>query len=64
MSRRRAWQPSLWVVEMRGTYPFTQWRATVGVRLTRGEGRNEQRIWQRRNPTDQFRLRRYVAERS
>lgn len=52
-------QRYVWLVEMR--HPDGRWSATVGVRLTKHEGRAELRDWRRRNPTDRFRLVRYRA---
>ena len=49
----------VWIVEMF----WRSWGATVGVALTREDGREVLRDWQRRNPTDRFRLRAYAAHR-
>ena len=56
----------IWIVEMRH---FTEehhrpwrWYATVGVALSRAEGRHETADWQTRNPDDKFRLVSYTPE--
>ena len=35
------------------------WKPTVGVKLSRDEGRSEVRRWRWGNPSDEFRLRKY-----
>ncbi len=37
-----------------------RWEPTVGVRLSRSDGRDELREWQQSNPADEFRLAPYV----
>lgn len=46
----------LWVVEM---LCGDKWHPTVGVRLTREDGRDELTCWRRRNADDKFRLVKY-----
>lgn len=48
----------VWIVEMR---LLAGWQPTVGTKLSRDEGRSELRSWQRRNPDDKFRLRKYIS---
>lgn len=47
----------LWVVEM---HTGRRWEPTVGVSLTREDGRRELMAWRSDNPTDKFRLTRYA----
>ena len=47
---------TLWVVEVQWE---NEWQTTVGVGLTRADGRRELKNWQHRNPCDQFRLVQY-----
>ena len=49
----------IWLVE--ASYDHGPWHSTVGVALTRSEGREVLRDWHARNPDDRFRLRRYAA---
>lgn len=61
MKRRTA----VWVVERFGIRNCRgdEWFGpTVGAALTRDEARAEMKDWQRRNPHDRYRLRRYVRE--
>jgi hypothetical protein len=45
----------LWVVEMWNEIT-QQWEPTVGVALTRDQGRREVRQWREDNRSDEFRL--------
>lgn len=47
----------VWIVEMRGENG--RWDSTVGVMLTRDEGRYELQRWRLHNPDDKFRLMKY-----
>lgn len=49
---------NLWVVEM---LTRKGWAPTVGSALNRAEGRLVLKNWQQRNPSDKFRLIKYVA---
>jgi len=50
----------VWIVEMLN--PITiKWEPTTGASLDRAHGRTEVKRWERNNPCDQFRLRRYDA---
>ena len=51
----------LWVVEMR---VYGRWEATMGAGLTKGSGSEELKEWRKRNPSDTFRLTRYVRPRT
>ncbi len=55
----------VWIVE--GSYElrgqFGPWHPTVGVALTRVDGRHTVRNWKRLNPCDRFRLRKYTRGR-
>lgn len=51
----------LWVVEM--WVDGCRWEPTVGVRLTRDGGRDELFDWKTGNPSDRFRLVKYVRYR-
>ena len=51
----------LWVVEMWNPQK-KQWEATVGVRISRKDGREELKDWRMDNPGDRFQLSRYVIE--
>ena len=48
----------VWVVEIK-CFLVRQWEPTVGVGLTRIDGREVLKKWKRRNPCDKFRLRKY-----
>jgi hypothetical protein len=50
---------AVWIVEMLGAL---DWHATVGVALSRDEARERLVEWRRGNPTDDFRLTRYVPK--
>lgn len=50
----------MWLVEM---LDVDAWRPTVGIALTRSEGRVALRHWRTRNSFDVFRLVRYYRER-
>jgi len=52
---------SVWIVERLA--PSGRWHPTVGGALERVSARQEIRDWRVRNPTDRFRLVRYVAAR-
>lgn len=52
---------TIWVVEM---LCDGKWEPTVGVALSRVQGRVERLRWMDDNPHDEFRLRRYVPESS
>ena len=55
----------VWVVEMwaaRTKYGPEVWGPTVGSALTRDDGRVVMADWKARNPTDRFRIVRYVPE--
>ena len=54
---------TLWVVEMRMGVRSIKWEPTVGVALTREEGRRNLRNWVNRNVNDFFRLKPYQAVR-
>ena len=47
----------LWVVEMR---EGEVWSPTVGVAISRADGRRELADWKYNNPSDKFRLVKYV----
>jgi len=47
----------LWVVEMQED---GQWWPTVGVSLTRDDARRDHAQWERDNPDDSFRVRKYA----
>jgi hypothetical protein len=49
---------TIWVVEMWCRAP-RRWLPTVGVGLSRTDGRDALADWQRQNPDDKFRLRQY-----
>jgi hypothetical protein len=49
----------LWVVEM---LCLGRWEPTVGVRMSREDGREELAQWRRDNPLDHFRLVSYRLE--
>ena len=49
----------LWVVEMLSDRNG-KWEPTVGAALTRPDASVERRVWLSRNPTDKFRIRKYV----
>lgn len=49
----------LWVIEMEDGGEFTP---TVGVRLSREDGRQELKEWKYECPADKFRLVKYVPE--
>ena len=48
----------VWIVEILWEN-LNKWHATVGIGLSRDDGRQKLRDWQGRNPTDRFRLTRY-----
>ena len=50
----------IWVVEMQNDISL-KFEPTVGVGLTRKDGRDEKRKWKTANPDDKFRLKKYVA---
>lgn len=54
----------IWIVEMKEEnllrVPVNMWRTTVGVALNRSDARDVLRDWQIRNPSDKFRLVRYM----
>lgn len=52
---------ALWVVELL-IEDTGAWEPSVGVSLTRADGREELKDWRQRNPSDKFRLRRYVPD--
>lgn len=58
-------QRFVWVVEVRWLDGFSslKWNPTVGVGLTREDGRNALRGWKYRNVSAQFRLVKYLAAR-
>ena len=51
----------IWVVEMQDDVSL-KFEPTVGVGLTRYDGRDEKWRWKTNNPKDRFRLKKYVAE--
>lgn len=51
----------VWIVEMWNGLS-SRWEATVGVSLTRSDGRIELLRWRDDNPSDDFRLRPYVPK--
>lgn len=50
----------LWIVE--ASWDKGPWHPTLGVALTRQDGRAELAGWKQHNPDDQFRLTKYVRE--
>jgi hypothetical protein len=48
---------NLWVVEL---LEYGVWHTTVGVRLSRQDGREEIAEWRLHNPTTKFRLVKYA----
>ena len=52
----------IWVVEIQDDVSL-KFEPTVGVGLTRKDGRDEKWKWETANPDDKFRLKKYVAER-
>lgn len=50
----------IWIVEMKEEKPVNAWHTTVGVALNRSDARDVLRDWQTRNPSDKFRLTRYM----
>lgn len=53
---------TIWVVEAKWSEShYDSWGATVGVGLTREDGRKALKEWQQRNPSDFFRLMKYSA---
>lgn len=54
----------LWVVEIKFSPSLGNvtkgWNATVGAKLSREDARQEMAKWQKGNPDDKFRIRRYV----
>lgn len=54
---------SLWVVEIK-FHGKSRWEPTVGVKLSRAEGRQELAEWKRDNQPDKFRLVRYQPSKS
>ena len=51
----------VWIVEGRFE-PLYRWEPTVGIGLSREDGRNKLKEWSQHNPFGQFRLRKYVQE--
>lgn len=51
----------IWVVEVKFEGKF-KWETTVGVGITRDDGRVALNEWKRENPFDQFRLRCYIRQ--
>lgn len=50
----------IWIVEMwNDATGVARWEPTVGVSITRQDGRLILKKWQANNPTDRFRLQRY-----
>ncbi len=49
----------VWIVESQMEHE-RRFTPTVGCKLTRAEGREELREWQKRNPDDRFRLTKYI----
>lgn len=47
----------LWVIEMLSEVGV--WESTLGVRLTRDDGKRELSLWRKLNPDDRFRLVKY-----
>jgi hypothetical protein len=61
MSARTAKRPlvfGVWIVEMKCD---ELWEPTVGIGLTREDGRKALVSWQLHNPDDKFRLRQYLG---
>lgn len=56
-------RPYVWIVEMVDWRSTGKWCPTVGCALSRDAGREEMTRWRINNPTDDFRLRKYVKER-
>ena len=56
----------IWVVEMCGWLSSRgaakTWRTTVGVALTREDGRLVLKSWRLHNPNDKFRIRLYIRK--
>lgn len=52
----------VWLVEMLVDGYDDKWEPTVGTSLTRRDGWRELREWRTDNPSDRFRLVKYVAE--
>ncbi len=50
---------TVWVVQM-WNEDTNNWDPTIGVGLSRADGRDEKAQWQGHNPDDKFRLRPYV----
>ena len=48
----------IWVVEVFDEISFS-WKTTVGIGLSRSEGRLTLCEWEKRNPHDDFRLKQY-----
>lgn len=51
----------VWIIEMYNLN-HSRWESTVGCKLDRDEGRAELKMWRRHNPTDRFRLVKYIPE--
>lgn len=52
----------VWLVEMlNDAHDTPRWEPTVGTSLNRVDGRVELRRWRENNPSDDFRLEKYVA---
>ena len=49
----------LWVIEMK--FGDT-WKPTIGVGLTRAEAREKKKFWAIANPTDTFRVVKYIRK--
>lgn len=59
-------QNHIWVVEMLSYHrwveslSYDRWNTTVGVALTHRDAQKQLREWCGNNPTDKFRVRKYV----
>ena len=53
----------IWVVEVQDDVSL-KFEPTVGVGLTRKDGRDEKWRWETANPDDKFRLKKYVVEKA
>jgi hypothetical protein len=49
----------VWIVEANFINSTAGWHPTVGIGLSRMEGRQRLREWRRQNPYDRFRVRKY-----
>ena len=55
----------IWVVEMFNccyACILPRWEPTVGVEVTRADARKAKGEWERKNPYDKFRIRKYVRQ--